>query len=150
MRKTIRVLLVVALFAVVVACTTSKYVTSGVDIRESYQYGYIKQLVDYGGSAQLGSMDIEVFQLIEEAGIKMIGEGEIANLTDQQKQQLLEVKYGVSASSDESVVTITFFDYITKRPLVNCTGASAWGLPNIDVPAAKKKALEQLNLALRG
>lgn len=143
------IVLTIISLSIVLGCTTSKYVASGVDIKELYKFGYIKQLENYVGDAQLGSMEIEVFQLIEQAGIEMIGEGEIAKLSDQEKEQLLEIKFAVSASFIESVVTISFFDYNTKRPLLNCTGASAWGFPNLDIPAAKKKALEQMRLALR-
>jgi len=130
------------------SCTTTKYVSTGVDIASKYSYGYISELTEYGGSAGLYGMDVEIFQLIGEAGITMIGEGEIEELTDEQKSMLLTIKYAVSSSSWESVVTITFFDYKTKRPLLNCTGASAWGIPNIDIPAAKKKALQQVRLGI--
>ena len=119
---------------VIIGCTTSKYVSSGVPIRENYSFGYIEDIMDYGGSPQLYSMHLEIFQLIEQTGIKMLGEGEIENLSDSDKQHLLAIKYAVSSSSFESVVTISFFDYITKRPLLNCTGASSWGLPSIDIP----------------
>jgi hypothetical protein len=145
----VKVLLMSICGLLIFGCTTSRSASMGIDIGSLYHYGYISELVEYGGSARLYGMDVEIFQLIQEAGIKMLGEGEIAKLTDDQKAQLMTIKYGVSSSFFESVVTITFFDYNSKRPLLNCTGSSAWGLPSIDIPAAKKNALEQMKTELK-
>jgi hypothetical protein len=136
-------------FLSITCCTTSKFVSLNTEIGSLYKFGYISELLKYGGSPSLYGMDVEIFQLIGKAGIKMLGEGEIEKLTNEAKSKLFVIKYGVSSSFLESVVTISFFDYKSTRPLLNCTGASCWGFPGIDIPAAKKNALRQMRLALK-
>lgn len=141
--------LLVTFLSLINCATTSRFVSLNTEIGSLYKFGYIAELLKYGGSPSLYGMDVEIFQLIGEAGIKMLGEGEIEKLTDEEKSKLFVIKYGVSSSHFESVVTISFFDYRSMRPLLNCTGASAWGFPEIDIPAAKKNALQQMRLALK-
>jgi len=142
-------LLLVASLSIICCTTTSGYVSLTTEIGSLYKFGYISELLKYGGSASLYGMHVEIFQLIGEAGIKMLGEGEIEKLTDVEKSRLFVITYAVSSSLLESVVTISFFDYKSTRPLLNCTGASCWGFPAIDIPAAKKHALQQMRLALK-
>jgi hypothetical protein len=144
-----KALLFVTFLSLISCTTTSKFVSLSIGIGSLYKFGYISELLKYGGSPSLYGMDVEIFQLIGQAGIKMLGEGEIEKLTDEEKSKLFVIKYGVSSSFLESVVTISFFDYKSTRPLLNCTGASCWGFPGIDVPAAKKNALRQMSLALK-
>jgi hypothetical protein len=141
--------MLVVFLSIICCTTTSRFVSLSTEIGSLYKFGYISELLKYGGSPSLYGMDVEIFQLIGRTGIKMLGEGEIEKLTDEDKSKLFVIKYGVSSSSWESVVTISFFDYRSMRPLLNCTGASSWGFPGIDIPAAKKHALQQMRLALK-
>lgn len=142
-------IIIMVIVTMLFSCTTTKYVSNSTGLLSKYKIGYIVAPLGYTGDASLGSMDIEIYQLIEKTGIRMIGEGEVEILSEEEKSKLFAIKYGVSSSLLESVVNISFFDYLTKRPVLNCTGASAWGIKSMDIPAAKKKALNQMEIALK-
>ena len=130
-----------------ISCTTSKYfISDSVDIHK-YKFAAIQNIMGYTGSAHLMDMDVRLYDALAASGITMLGEKEIETLTQEQKEVLLYVKYSATQNPDESVVSITFIDYLTLRPVANCRGAYGlgWGVED-DMNHAVNNALEQLKL----
>ncbi len=91
--------------------------------------------------------DIRIYDILDTPRIEMVGEKELEGLTDMQQKVTLLIKYSVSQSSHESVVAITFIDYLTERPIATCTGAFGLGMGmNHDLKVATNRAFDQVHL----
>ncbi len=130
---------------ILLSCTTSNYVVSNSANVDKYKFASISEVMEYTGSASLMDMDVQIYDIVANSGLTMIGEREIEDLAE--KESLLLVKYSVSQNSDESVVSITFVDYLTLKPVATCRGAYGLGLGvNQDLQVALRKAGEQVQL----
>jgi ribosomal protein S5 len=102
-------------------------------------------VMGYGGSAALMDMEVKVYDAISATRLLVIGDGQIGQLSDAQKQQLLIVRFSASQSDEESVVSINFVDYVTGRPVASCRGAFGFGwTKDHDMEIAIDKAIEQM------
>jgi hypothetical protein len=127
------------------SCTTSKYVVSDSANIEKYKYASINEVMGYTGSPKLMDMDVQIFNIVASSDLEMIGEKEISNLSKEEQNALLLVKYSATQSEEESVVSITFVDYLTLRPVATCRGAFGLGLnESHDMKIALNKAKEQV------
>lgn len=130
-----------------VGCTTNKYYVSDSVNIHNYKFACIQNIMGYSGSAILFDMDVRLYDAMIDSGITMIGEKEIDSLSDNDKEKLLLVKYSASQNSEESIVSITFIDYKTLRPVANCRGAYSMGFSyEDDMSHAIENALEQMKM----
>lgn len=127
------------------SCTTSKSFVSDSANLENYNYATITNVMDYGGSATLMNIEVEIYDALTLTRLNVIGDNEINSLTESQKEELLLVRFSASQSDEESVVSINFTDFITGKPIASCRGAYAmgWSREN-DLEVAKKRAFEQV------
>lgn len=91
--------------------------------------------------------EIQLFDAIEESKLKLVSDMKIYGLSPQQQSKLLLVKYGVSIQPEETIVTVSFIDYETGRPVVSCRGAySTLGVAgaSTDIRGAIKRVSEQI------
>jgi hypothetical protein len=125
--------------------TTSNYVVSESANIEKYRFASISEVMGYTGSPVLMDMDVRIYDIVAKSGLSMIGEKEINNLSEEDKDALLLVKYSVTQNSDESVVSITFVDFLTLKPVATCRGAwgFGWGKEQ-DLEVALDKVMEQI------
>ena len=125
--------------------TTSNYVVSNTANMEKYRFASISEVMGYTGSPVLMDMDVRIYDIVASSGLSMIGEKEISNLSEEEKDALLLIKYSATQNSDESVVSITFVDYLTLRPMATCRGAYGlgWNMDQ-DMNVALNKAMEQV------
>lgn len=127
------------------SCTMSKYVVSNSANIEKYKYASISEVMGYTGSPKLMDMDVQIFNIVASSDLEMIGEKEISNLSKEEQNALLLVKYSATQSKEESGISITFVDYLTLRPIATCKGVSGLGLnESHDMRIALKKAQEQV------
>ena len=129
------------------ACTTSKSVVSkNVDLSK-YEYVSVLNNATYHIPAELMEYEIQLFDAIEESKLKLVSDMKIYGLSPQQQSKLLLVKYGVSIQPEETIVTVSFIDYETGRPVVSCRGAySTLGVAgaSTDIRGAIKRVSEQI------
>jgi len=138
------------LFSLLVVLLTSCYTTNQNIISKSadiskYKIAAIHEVMDYTGSPALMDLDVKIFEIMSQAGIEMIGEREIEKLNTDKLNTVLLIKYSASQSDLESVVSISFIDYQTLRPIATCRGAFGMGwTKEHDMRVALKNALEQV------
>ena len=136
-----------SLLLIFTACTTSKSVVSkNVDLSK-YEYVSVLNNATYHIPAELMEDEIQLFDAIEESKLKLVSDMKIYGLSPQQQSKLLLVKYGVSIQPEETIVTVSFIDYETGRPVVSCRGAySTLGVAgaSTDIRGAIKRVSEQI------
>jgi len=144
--KKIAVLFVALSVIGFVSCTTSRAVVSSSANLAGYNYATMTDVMGYSGSAALMDMEVRVYDALSATRLRVIGDGQINQLTDAQKQQLLIVRFSASQSDEESVVSINFVDYMTGRPVASCRGAYGMGwTKDHDMRVAIDKAFEQMS-----
>lgn len=119
-------LLMLMLCICVVSCTTSKTTISQSADLSKYRYATITDVMNYQGSAALMDAEVKIYDAIDNSRLEMIGDHAINDLSYEQQQQLLLVRFGVTQDDEESIVTVNFVDYFSGRPVASCRGA--WGL----------------------
>ncbi len=125
--------------------TTSNYVVSDSANIGKYRFASISEVMGYTGSPVLMDIDVRIYDIVDSSSLSMIGEKEINNLSEEDKDALLLVKYSATQNPDESVVSITFVDYLTLRPVATCRGAYGLGWDEThDMKVALDKAMEQV------
>ncbi len=130
---------------------TTSIVSKSVDLT-NYNYATINYVAAEHGSAALTDLEFKVYDALAATRLKVVGEGQIASLSDAERQQLLTVRvsasnarYATSSDAEYIVVSIDFIDYMTGRPVVSCKGSGAWGMVNDhNVMVAAGKALDEM------
>lgn len=128
-----------------ISCTTSRTIVSNSANLQKYKYASLTDVMNYNGSAALMDIEVQVYNALESTKLKLIGDKRINELSSEQKEQLLLVRFSASQNDDESVVSVNFVDYMTGKPVVSCRGA--WGLgwnKNGDMKGAIKRVVEQI------
>lgn len=129
MRRICYVILVV-LCQLMVSCAIPRTTISQTADLAKYEYASVNYSENYQGSALMMDAEIKVYDAVENSRLKMVGEQAIGNLTADQKQQLLLVRYGVTQTPEETSVTVNFVDYLTGKPVASCRGAYGQGVDN--------------------
>lgn len=128
------------------ACMSSKsIVAKSVNLS---QYEYVSVINDdtYHIPAELMEYEIMLFDAVEKSGLQLISDRRIYELTPQQKQKLLLVKYGVSQTNENATVTVNFIDYMNGRPIASCRGTYGLGISNSsDLKGAIKRVEKQIS-----
>lgn len=127
-------------------CTSSKStVSKNVDLSK-YEYASIINDETYRIPAELMEYEIQLFDAVEASRLKLINEYRIHEISPEQQERLLLVKYGVSWNEQVSTVTVNFIDYMTGRPVASCQGS--YGLSfsyGTDLKRAIGKVAEQIS-----
>lgn len=134
------ILTILAIF-VLSACTTSKTTISNNVNLDKYKYASIINNEAYYIPAELMEYEILLYDAVESSRLELISDARINELTTQQQSELLLVKYGVSVTNEETIVTVNFIDYMTGRPVVSCRGAYGFGF---DYTGDMKGAIERV------
>lgn len=135
--KSVCYIVVLLLFS---ACTTSKSTVSNNVNLSYYEYASIINNDTYRIPAELMEYEIQLFDAVESSRLRPVSDFRIGELTPQQQSRLLLVKYGVTQTDEEAVVTVNFMDYMTGRPVASCRGAFGLGLTHAaDMKGAIKR-----------
>ena len=135
------------------ACNTSRSTVS--DSANLSRYGYASIINNdvYHIPAELMEYEIQLYDAVEGSGLKMVSDARIHDLSRQELEKLLLVKYGVSVREEETIVTVNFIDYMDGRPVASCRGAySTLGLAgsSYDINGAIKRVAKQISETFKG
>lgn len=129
------------------SCTTSKTVVSQDVNLSKYEYASIINNETYHIPAELMEYEIQLFDAVESSRLRLISDRRIYELTPQQQNRLLLVKYGVNQNDEEAIVTVNFIDYMTGRPIASCRGAFGLGIDHAgDLKGAIKRVAKQISI----
>lgn len=137
MRKTKAILIVLLATLVFSSCSTDKTLVSKGSKLDKYEYASIVQ-------ARNSFNDIEIepgiYDAVEATRLQMVGERRIQDLTEEQKEKLVLVKYTATSTTEESVISISFEDYMTGKVVASCRASNRFALTRQrDVDRAIKK-----------
>ena len=142
----LRFILILGLTLLFVSCTISKTTVSSTVDLSRYEYASIINNDTYHIPAELMEYEILLYDAVEMSRLKLVGDRRIFELTPQQQQRLLLVKYGVERNDMETIVTVNFIDYMTGRPVASCRGAYCLGIDyGADMKGAIKKVANQIS-----
>ena len=136
---------IIALF--ITACTTLRSTISQNADLSKYEYASVINNDTYHIPVELMEYEIQLFDAIEQSRLKLVSDVKIYELSHSQQSKLLLVKYGVNVKQEETVVTVSFIDFETGRPVASCKGAySSLGIAGVsaDINGAIKRAAEQI------
>lgn len=132
---------------ILASCTVSKSVVSqGADLTK-YKYVTVIDNNTYRMPPELIQYQIQLYDAVEQSGLKMVGQYRLGDLTEEEQSSLLLAKFGVVVKPEETVVTVNFIDFNTDRPLVSCQGAyTTLGISvDSDIQGALERVGEQIS-----
>lgn len=136
----------ILLIVLTASCITSKSTISNNVNLAQYEYASIINNDTYNIPPELMEYEIQLFDAVESSRLQLISDYRIYELTPQQKNKLLLVKYGVNHNDKEAIVTVNFIDYMTGRPVASCRGAFGFGIDNAgDLKGAIKRVAKQIS-----
>ena len=127
--KNLKTYLIVLLGALVLSsCSTDKtMIAKGVDLNK---YGYAS--IVKGQTIHGTETDIEIepgiYEAIESTRLKMVGERRVNDLTEEQKETLILVKYAATSDEAKSTLSISFEDYMTGKTVASCRSSNRFAL----------------------
>ena len=144
--KTTKTILVVLLATLVLSsCSTDKSMTSkGVNL-DKYEYASVVQARNYFGTVNDIEIEPGIYDAVEATRLQMVGERRIQDLTEDQKEKLVLVKYTATSTPEESVISISFEDYMTGKVVASCRSSNrgSWTRQR-DVDKAIKKLSQRI------
>lgn len=129
-------------------CTTSKSTVSTNVNLSKYEYASVINNDTYHIPAELMEYEIQLFDAVEQSKLQLVSDVRIYELTRQQQEKLLLVKYGVNVQPEETIITVNFIDFSTGRPVASCRGAySSLGVAGAshDIKGAIKRVAKQIS-----
>ncbi len=129
MRTTLKTFLVVLLGCFVLSsCSTDKtMIAKGVNFNK-YEYASIVKGQTLHGTETDIEIEPGIYEAIEATRLQMVGERRISDLPSEQKEKLVLVKYSATSGPEESVLTVSFEDYMTGKTVASCRSSNrtAW------------------------
>lgn len=129
-------------------CTTSKSTVSTNVNLSKYEYASVINNDTYHIPAELMEYEIQLFDAVEQSKLQLVSDVRIYDMTRQQQEKLLLVKYGVNVQPEETIITVNFIDFSTGRPVASCRGAySSLGVAGAshDIKGAIKRVAKQIS-----
>ena len=128
MRKTKVILIALLATLVFGSCSTDKTIVSKGSKLDKYEYASIIQARNSFGTVTDIEIEPGIYDAVEATRLKMVGERRIQDLTEEQKEKLVLVKYAATSTPEESVISVTFEDYMTGKVLTSCRSSNSFGL----------------------
>ena len=127
--KTLKTYLIVLLGALVLSsCSTDKtMIAKGVNLNK-YEYASLVQAKNGFGTTTDIEIEPGIYDAIESTRLQMVGSQRINDLTSEQKGKLLLAKYSATSTEKESVLSVSFEDYMTGKVVASCRSSNrgAW------------------------
>lgn len=145
-----RILYTIISFLLLLSCTTSRTTVSNTTDLSKYKYASLTDVMNYNGAASLMDIEVKIYDALENTRLEIIGDKRIDELSPEQKEQLLLVRFSATSNDEESVVSVNFVDYMTGKPVASCRGAYQLGLSrNMDMDGAIKKVTKQISMCTK-
>ena len=127
--KTLKNFLIVFLGALVLSsCSTDKtMIAKGVNLNK-YEYASIVKGQTIHGTETDIEIEPGIYEAIESTRLKMVGERRVNDLTQEQKETLILVKYAATSSEEKSTLSVSFEDYMTGKTVASCRSSNRFAL----------------------
>ena len=145
--KTLKNYLIVLLGALVLcSCSTDKtMIAKGVNLNK-YEYASIVKGQTIHGTETDIEIEPGIYDAIEATRLTMIGERRLTDLTEQQKERLVLVKYAATSIESKSTLSVSFEDYMTGKTVASCRSSNSFALTRQrDVDRAIRKLAKRIN-----
>lgn len=144
--KTLKTYLIILLSIMALSsCSTDKtMIAKGVNLNK-YEYASLTQTRNSAGTVTDIEIEPGIYDAIESTRLSMVGAQRINDLTQEQKEKLVLAKYSATSSTKESVLTVSFEDYMTGKTIASCRASShsAWTRQR-DVDRAIRKLRDRI------
>ena len=110
------------------SCTTDKTLVSKGSKLDKYEYASIVQARNSFGTVTDIEIEPGIYDAVEATRLQMVGERRIQDLTEEQKEKLVLVKYAATSTPEESVISVSFEDYMTGKVLTSCRSSNSFSL----------------------
>ena len=129
MKNNLKKYVIVLLGALVLSsCSTDKTIVSKDSKFDKYEYASIVQARNSFGTVTDIEIEPGIYDAVEATRLQMVGERRIQDLTEEQKEKLVLVKYAATSTPEESVISVTFEDYMTGKVLTSCRSSNSFSL----------------------
>ena len=145
--KTLKNFLIVFLGALVLSsCSTDKtMIAKGVNLNK-YEYASIVKGQTIHGTETDIEIEPGIYDAIEATRLQMVGERRIEDLTKQEKEKLVLVKYAATSIEAKSTLSVSFEDYMTGKTVASCRSSNSFALTRQrDVDRAIRKLAKRIN-----
>ena len=110
------------------SCSTDKtMVAKGVDLNK-YRYASIVKGQTIHGTETDIEIEPGIYDAIESTRLKMVGERRVNDLTTEEKEKTVLVKYAATSSQRESSLSVSFEDYMTGKTVASCRSSNSFAL----------------------
>ena len=144
--KNLKTYLIILLGCLVLSsCSTDKtMIARGVNLNK-YEYASIVKGQTLHGTETDIEIEPGIYDAIESTRLKMVGERRIHDLTTEQKETLVLVKYAATSGEDNSVISVSFEDYMTGKTVASCRSSNRFALTRQrDVDKAIRKLAKRI------
>ena len=145
--KTLKKFLIVLLGALALSsCSTDKtMIAKGVNLNK-YEYASIVKGQTIHGTETDIEIEPGIYDAIEATRLQMVGERRIEDLTKQEKEKLVLVKYAATSIESKSTLSVSFEDYMTGKTVASCRSSNSFALTRQrDVDRAIRKLAKRIN-----
>lgn len=144
--KNLKSFLIVLFGALVLSsCSTDKtIIAKGVNL-DHYQYASLVQGTNGFGTTTDIEIEPGIYDAVEATRLKMVGDRRIDDLSKSEKENLVLVKYSATSTTSESILSVSFEDYMTGKAIASCRSSSrtAW-TRQADVNRAIRKVAKRI------
>ena len=123
--KTLKNYLIILLSILALSsCSTDKtMIAKGVNLNK-YEYASIVKGQTIHGTETDIEIEPGIYDAIESTRLQMVGERRINDLTKQEKEKLVLVKYAATSSEQKSTLSVSFEDYMTGKTVASCRSSN--------------------------
>lgn len=128
------------------SCSTDKtMIAKGVNLNK-YEYASLTETRNSFGTVTDIEIEPGIYDAIESTRLSMVGAQRINDLSQEQKGKLVLAKYSATSSTKESVLTVSFEDYMTGKTVASCRSSNrtAWTRQR-DVDRAIRKLAKRIH-----
>ncbi len=129
MKINLKTYLIVLLGALILSsCSTDKTMIAKVVNLNKYQYASIVKGQTIHGTETDIEIEPGIYDAIESTRLKMVGERRVNDLTTEEKEKTVLVKYAATSNEKGSTLSVSFEDYMTGKTVASCRASSknAW------------------------
>ena len=120
-------------------------IAKGVNLNK-YEYASIVKGQTIHGTETDIEIEPGIYDAIEATRLQMVGERRIEDLTKQEKEKLVLVKYAATSIESKSTLSVSFEDYMTGKTVASCRSSNSFALTRQrDVDRAIRKLAKRIN-----
>jgi hypothetical protein len=120
-------------------------IAKGVNLNK-YEYASLTQTRNSVGTVTDIEIEPGIYDAIEATRLQMVGERRIEDLTKQEKEKLVLVKYAATSIESKSTLSVSFEDYMTGKTVASCRSSNSFALTRQrDVDRAIRKLAKRIN-----